>query len=180
MSIFRTTILIITVQLLSQCSDKKEIGFTSESLLTSQSSSRSQVIGDWKAIGTFMYSAKLTFKQNGTFEFFDRGCTGHSFTKGHWINNEETFFLTSLEEYRDPTPPSANVITFDSLKKENLSLLTFDSSFMKRTKPSSFNPSDTTDIYFENVVYKLEGDTLYRIDKTGLRSTTFIAEKNNR
>jgi len=144
-------------------------------------------VGDWSYNFPF-YSSELTIDNNGTFKFHDQGCTGHGCSEGKWINYGWAILLKSFAKYSTnelpkmiEVPSNRNLSSPKHKKATGKTEFKIDSSIFDETVTFKVLASDTTNVYFDNVLMILENDTLYQLGKNGSKTNTkFILIKNNR
>jgi len=144
-------------------------------------------VGEWSYDFPF-YSSELTIDNDGTFKFHDQGCTGHGYSEGKWTKYGSAILLTSFKKYsvnESPrmieVPSHRNSSSPKHKKAPGKTEFAIDSSLFDETVTYRFLGSDTTSVYFDNVLMILENDILYQLDKNGSKTDTkFILTKNNR
>lgn len=146
-------------------------------------------IGEWSYSFPF-YSSELIIEANGAFKFHEQGCMGHGYSEGKWTQHGANIMLTSLEHYANNEVPKIIEVkgsTEATKPRENRKNkkgkieYSFDSSFINTTVTYKFGPNDTTNVYFDKLQLRINGDTLYRLDSYGYRTDTkYIMVKNNR
>jgi hypothetical protein len=123
--------------------------------------------------------------ENGFFAFHDQGCMGHSYTRGKWVRDGNDIVCTSFEMYKQERKPEwvvveqhLPILKHRATKKQKGNTLLkyeFDPSGVSVTAYDK-NWSDTTNIYFNHVRFRLEGGNLFMLDSTGFKTDEkFIA-----
>ena len=143
------------------------------------------LFGKWTYSFAFYYS-ELTIKEDGTFKFYDEGCTGSEYTEGKWAYNGKTILLTSFEKYasgKAPEPVQISPPAKTSKSKRKIRpgklVYTLDTSFFSRSYPPLPTPGDITKVYFDKVQLVYVGNTLCELDKNGEKTDTrFTPIKN--
>ena len=136
------------------------------------------LLGKWTYSFPFYYS-ELTINGDGTFKFYDEGCTRNDYTEGKWAYNGKTISLTSSKEYAIDTAPEPVQISPPVKKSKSTRKIrpgklvyTFDTSFLNRPHPPLPGPGDTAKIYFDKVQLVYLGNSLFQLDKNGERTDT--------
>ena len=117
------------------------------------------LIGEWNSSG-FIYSTDLSIKPDSTFIFELRGCTGTCYSEGKWTSSGGILILKSHERF-NPNKKKINSATLKTFR-EGLYL-----DMEPLLAPVRF---DSTTKYFDFVSMRIEGDTLYELDRFGLKT----------
>lgn len=187
---FTSAIFIVT--LLAQCNNKNadtskeeiKINFTIPDLNLSSPSIQHPVSynGDWNYNFPF-YSSLLHIDKDGSFTFHERGCAGHGYSEGRWTTDKRDILLTSSDSYSSPKDLKIIEIKQETISFEhqkNKTGYTFDPSSLNVTFEYNASPNDTSNVYFNNVRLRLEGDTLYRLNEHGLQTDAkFVLSRSN-
>ena len=136
----------------------------------------------------FMYSRALRFHNDGTFSFYDRGCTGKEYTEGRWEQIGNEVALTSFDKYKQEQQPFVVTeskpveitetkpagITRHKKKTRKGGLIVPDINityeFINPVFISSAKISDTSNYYFDHERFIYDGRNLYELGKDGTRN----------
>jgi hypothetical protein len=138
--------------------------------------------GEWSYSFPF-YTTELFINRDGTFMFHDQGCMGHGYSEGRWLYCGTGILLTSFEKYATHKPLAVEIkpgpvhSTLKRKRIKNKIEYTLDPAIFNTVVTYGFSPVDTSNVYFNNAQFRLEGDTLYRLDKHGSRGDAFILTK---
>lgn len=142
-------------------------------------------IGEWSYSFPF-YSSSLLIKEDGTFTYHDRGCTGSSYSEGTWTQIGLDIVITSYQQYApdkqvelieidsepdvpvepEPAPNEKEELKGDSMKFFIDTALLYPTGIITLDDIKS-NSTDPYHVYFDKVVFRLMGDTLYELKKNG-------------
>ena len=128
----------------------------------------SAYLGEWRYSSTIYSSSELVLKNGHIFTYHFHGCTGHTYTEGTWIENEQgQITLTSSEKFRE-----SEVTHYEdkfkiprpySLKKAKngkwIRVYSLDTSYLNRVA-SNISPDDTSKICFDQVSLKMKDGML--------------------
>lgn len=147
------------------------------------------IYGTWTHDFPF-YSSELTIKENGTFIFHEHGCMGHGYSEGLWINSGETYILTSFAKYNGQSESKIETIVSPTKSKnrriksnptDSTSLVINIPEFTLPEVTYNVNWPDTSNVYYDKVIFRLVNDTLYRLGKSGITTEAkFVFAKNYR
>jgi hypothetical protein len=171
-------LLLNIIVLMATCNNHHS---SNKDILTSNPvpSQPASVHGVWTYNFPF-YSSELIIDTGGTFKFHNQGCTGQGYSEGNWKLYGDILVLTSFDKYKEVQQSVVTVIEtkpiqapYKKKKKGGQKTLYFDTSLdhiysSLHTSTFSFKYPDTSNIYFDQIIYRLRGDTLYQIDKEGL------------
>jgi len=72
------------------------------------------IYGEWSCLSrTMFFSASIIIYKDGTFKYFDQGCTRKCYTEGKWINQGRFQIFTSYDKYRVEPSPLAHITYID-------------------------------------------------------------------
>lgn len=145
------------------------------------------IYGTWTYSFPF-YSSELTVNENGTFIFHEQGCMGHGYTEGTWTSSGDTYILTSLAKYKQQQEVKVETIVQPiKTKKREIKANANDSTGFFIMLPEytqsdiSYNVSfsDTSNIYYDKVLFRFLNNALYRLDSVGIsQEAKFVSTKN--
>jgi len=167
MKVFGCILLPFILIILSHCSHSKPEAESTAALdeKVQQLLASRSIYGDWEDNSVFMYGARLTFYNNGTFEFRDYGCTQDCYSKGKWTAGDKFISITSFDEYGPGRPEHIpKYVTFE----EKPSKRNHFKGVAYSIDTSTFYPEqrfrfDSMPVYFQNRKYLLINDTLLGI-----------------
>lgn len=125
------------------------------------------------------YSSELTIKENGTFKFHEQGCTGHGYSEGVWSATKHTITFSSNRSLKKED--TFSIDTFKTtIKDHNLKSslgsngssdsLSISTAFGFRDINYNLIFPDTIYRYFDKEKFELLNDTLFRLNKNGLKT----------
>jgi len=145
------------------------------------------IYGTWTYSFPF-YSSELTVNENGTFIFHEQGCMGHGYTEGTWTSSGDTYILTSLAKYKQQQEVKVEPIVQPiKTKKREIKANANDSTGFFIMLPEytqsdisyKVSFSDTSNIYYDKVLFRFLNNALYRLDSLGItKEAKFVNTKN--
>lgn len=145
------------------------------------------IYGTWTYSFPF-YSSELTVNENGTFIFHEQGCMGHGYTEGTWTSSGDTYILTSLAKYKQQQEVKVETIVQPiKTKKREIKANANDSTGFFIMLPEytqsdisyKVSFSDTSNIYYDKVLFRFLNNALYRLDSVGIsQEAKFVSTKN--
>lgn len=145
------------------------------------------VYGTWTYSFPF-YSSELTMNENGTFIFHEQGCIGHGYTEGTWTSSGDTYILTSFAKYKQQQKTKAETIMQPIITKgSKIKANPYDSTDVLIMIPEDEQSdlsykvsfSDTSNIYYDKVLFRFLNNVLYRLDSLGItQEAKFVSTKN--
>lgn len=137
------------------------------------------ILGTWVYSFPF-YDAVLNIKSDGTFSWFDWGCTGKTYSEGNWQLNGNIVSLQSYEKYNYQQSGIINQSVLTTIVNSSVSK---KSAKIKRNSNSEIIFSDihelpdTLNAYFNKQMYSFEGDTLFSLPKYDGNNARFVKVK---
>lgn len=93
---------------------------------------------------------------------------GHGYCEGSWENKGDTYVLTSFDQYRNPkefTVASNSITNNKKQTRSKESKYELDLSAVGQNVQVKF--PDTSNVYFDKVIFRLKASTLVRFDEKG-------------